>query len=173
MTLSYIKKIRVFLGNCIEPNILNQWHMGGKERADVMRTSRYCWVVGTKALAQSVKGTQSSICRATSVCDRWLHSPSSTHRLHVYKIKSMFFRVFLPFFFLVAECELQLQPSAFLCHVRRHYLIPWLTSKVDSCCSPLSWGDSSDSIFFSLLTCCHRCTTRGKSSGVVMTPSQQ
>lgn len=168
MTLSYIKKIRVFLGNCIEPNILNQWHMGGKERADVMRTSRYCWVVGTKALAQSVKGTQSSICRATSVSDRWLHSPSSCvqDQKHV-------FQGFSALFFLVAECELQLQPSAFLCHVRRHYLIPWLTSKVDSCCSPLSWGDSSDSIFFSLLTCCHRCTTRGKSSGVVMTSSQQ
>lgn len=97
MTLLYIKKSEYF--SEIEPNILNQWHMGGKERADVMRTSRYCWVVGTKALAQSVKGTQSNICRATSVSDRWLHSPSSTHHLHVYKIKSMFFRVFLPFFF--------------------------------------------------------------------------
>lgn len=68
---------------------------GEKERADVMRTSRYCWLVETKALAQSVKGTQSNICH---VSDRWLHSSSSTHPLHVYKIKRMFFRVFLPFF---------------------------------------------------------------------------
>lgn len=161
MTLSYIKKIRVFLGNCIEPNILNQWHMGGKERADVMRTSRVCQ-------RHTEQHLQSNICKWQMTPLTIIHSPSSCvqDQKHV-------FQGFSALFFLVAECELQLQPSAFLCHVRRHYLIPWLTSKVDSCCLPLSWGDSSDSIFFSLLTCCHRCTTRGKSSGVVMTSSQQ
>lgn len=154
-------------------NVKNAVTWRRRRQADIIKASGHCWLVRIMAVAHIVKSTQSTICHVNDcfakATDDSAHPPPLTLVMCAGQDEKHASQG-VSFFFLSARSETQLQPSAFLCHVRRHHLISWLTTGVDIRCRRLSWD--SDGTFPSLSSrAVVTLLPGGRNFGVVMTSS--